>query len=331
MIYAIKYDGRTIASSIGDSTQMIYGGQLQLAANDAGSLRFVLPVGHVSYDVPTVHKGIISVERDGAEIFFGRIVDMTEDRQRSRAFECEGGLSYFSDVTLRESSYQKTMAQIAAYMTQQTGMSFEADDTTLVLSGRANTGSTVKDALSAHIAKLGGYIYLHRYDGVIHIAYSPGPVGTSTQVIRDGDNLADIKVETDGTEVYTRIIGTYDSGEDEVMGVYSKNTELYGIREKRVKYDNVSTVLELQAAVQAELEQTAEPQKIVTAAAVDKSLSDRTVEPIQLLTQVRTIAQRHGVDDYLLAAGLNIDLTGMTPTRVTMGQKTKTLTQIVSR
>lgn len=324
MTYAIKYDGRTIASSVGDKTQVAYNARLSLSANNAGQLRFLLPFGHVSYDVPAAMQGIVSVERDGEEIFFGRVATIKEDRQRSRVFTVEGAIAFFSDITMfHAASDTMTLAQLMQYAQQRSGIHYAAD-TEITLNTAEEDGDTIKDVLAGYVSSNGGYFYCKRdSDGVIHVYYTADSIATATQEIRDGDNLTDISIETDATDIVTRINASYGNVDRE----FSKNTENYGVHEANIEYD-VDTLEALEAAAMADLDVLAEPQIIVSASAIDKSSSGEAA-PIDLLNSVHTIARYHGIDDWLTVTAVDIDLSGTAAAKITLGKRKKTLTEFV--
>lgn len=324
MIYEIKYNGKTIASSIGDKTQVAYNARLSLSANNAGQLRFLLPVGHVSYDVPQAMQGMISVERDGEEIFFGRIVTIREDRQRSREFTAEGAIAFFSDITMFNASADTmTLAQLMTYATNRSGIQYAADSS-ITLNTAEDDGDTVKDVLAGYISANGGYFYCKRdSDGVIHVAYTADSVSVATQEIRDGDNLTDINIETDTVDIVTRINASYGNVDRE----FAKNVGIYGVHEATIEYD-VTTLAALEAAARADLDVLAEPQIIITAAAIDKSATGAAT-PIDLLNSVHVIARYHDVDEWLTVTAVTIDLSGTAAAKITLGKRKKTLTEFV--
>lgn len=191
MIYTIKYAGKVIASSLGDGTQNIYDGKLSLKANNAGSLSFNLPYGHVSYDSVSGND-IVSVERDGEEIFFGHITNEKIDRYRSKTVTCEGLIALCSDIAIdSESGTTLTMSGICNILTDGTNYTWDTNSSTAL----AVNGNSVKDMLSNHIKNNGGYFVTKRNGETVMLDYITSNSSVAMQEIHSSDNLSDITIE----------------------------------------------------------------------------------------------------------------------------------------
>lgn len=75
--------------------------------NKAGSLEFTIPITNPMYNSFKKLRSIVTVEKDGREIWRGRVLDTTRDFYNNKKVVCEGELSFLNDVDIR---FPKTYA-----------------------------------------------------------------------------------------------------------------------------------------------------------------------------------------------------------------------------
>lgn len=191
MIYTISIDGRTISSTMGDWNQIHYNGKLSEQANAAGQLTFSFPFDHVSYVAPYPMSGVVTVERDGEVVWFGRVLSFTEDKNRTRTFTCEGGLAFFNDV-ITENATSMNLRSLIYYCNANGGYIPFSEGNRWDIILPVNAGETAMQALSNYIKNHGGYFATEWKNGGAVLHYYDGAIRTASQEVRFGDNLVDI-------------------------------------------------------------------------------------------------------------------------------------------
>lgn len=195
MIYLIKLNDEAISSSAGDLCHIHYNGKLALQANNAGTLTFSFPRTHVSYAALRPMRGVISVTRDGSELWFGRVLSYVEDRNCVRTYTCEGALAFLNDVAF-DSTANLSLSNVVAAYNQKAKPEFGGFEagTGASITLHAEAGKTVFAALSDYIKANGGYFHMTRPNGVPTLNYTAADLGNATQEVQFGDNLSDISI-----------------------------------------------------------------------------------------------------------------------------------------
>ena len=100
-MYSIYADDGCIYSDVFavDSMKVI-NPKLTLEDNGAGSLSVTLPPHNTGYASIVRMVTDISVQKDGEEIWAGRVLSESEDFYRNRILYCEGELAYFNDSSV---------------------------------------------------------------------------------------------------------------------------------------------------------------------------------------------------------------------------------------
>ena len=99
-MYTIYADGQCIHSNVFALDDMkTINPKLTLSDCAAGSLTMTLPVMNVGYNTIERMTTDISVEKDGVEIWSGRVLSETKDFYNNRVLYCEGALAFFNDST----------------------------------------------------------------------------------------------------------------------------------------------------------------------------------------------------------------------------------------
>lgn len=80
--------------------------------NKAGSLQFVLPPDNVMYNGMKKLKSVITVEKDGEEIFRGRVLHDDRDFYNRKTVYCEGELSYLLDSVVRPYNFSGSVSEL---------------------------------------------------------------------------------------------------------------------------------------------------------------------------------------------------------------------------
>lgn len=83
-----------------EDTLRLVSPKLTLEDNAAGSLVITVPPGNAGYDSIEQLNTTIRVEKDGAEIWEGRVLQERKDFWNDRVLTCEGELAYLNDVVI---------------------------------------------------------------------------------------------------------------------------------------------------------------------------------------------------------------------------------------
>ena len=79
--------------------------KLELQESAAGTFKIKLPGSNAGYDFVERLTTEIIVEKEGTEIWSGRIMKEDTDFWKHRSIECEGELSYLNDTTQPQAEY----------------------------------------------------------------------------------------------------------------------------------------------------------------------------------------------------------------------------------
>ena len=95
-MYEIYLDNR-ILDVPGDRVNCVVNPELKLALNDAGSLQFDISLENPEFDNIFSRNSIVTVMKDGKEIFSGEVCDIEKDSYNIKNVYAVGELSYLYD------------------------------------------------------------------------------------------------------------------------------------------------------------------------------------------------------------------------------------------
>lgn len=198
--------------------------KLTLADNSAGSFVFTMNPTNIGIGEITRMKSEITVERDGDEIWSGRVLSEKKNYWNQREFTCEGELAYLNDILQPPAAYndmevlQFLTAIIAKYNEKASiHRRFEigavdviaytptggSSDTITTTTNYSRTLDVIKDTL---LDKYEGHIRVRKNGGIRYLDYFRDYVTTSSQTITFQDNLTDFTSNWDESELATVII-----------------------------------------------------------------------------------------------------------------------------
>lgn len=106
-MFSIKADGLCIYNDRYPTEQyQMISPVLKMADSVAGSLDGILPPVNIGYDKLKRMKSVMTVERNGHEIWEGRIVEDSYDFYKHRHIYCEGALAYLNDTCQPQHEYK---------------------------------------------------------------------------------------------------------------------------------------------------------------------------------------------------------------------------------
>ena len=196
-------------------------GKLSVGLDMAGSLRFDIPTSHPSYAVvaAAVMGGpAVRVERDGEEVFRGRVVKVVRTPLAgSASVVCEGELAELNDTLVPPYEFAGSPRELLAMLLEQHNRHcrerFEAGAVTVsdpndyVVRSSSDTIRTWDELLAKTSgSSLGGHLSLRREGGTRYVDWLSEGDGTCGQDIRLGRNLLSQTEEADGSELATAVL-----------------------------------------------------------------------------------------------------------------------------
>lgn len=232
-IYAYPYgnpDAKLLLYRPNDPQALVLSPKLTREVSKGGSLVFTMTRDHAQYDMLQKLSTVVQVQRDGKEIWRGRVLKHEADFYNRRVVYCEGALSYFNDSSITPFNYKGTLRQFLQHLIDahndqvkskmkcfQLGTVTAALGNLVVQFGDADQYGVgedygkVWDILDKLVLKVfGGYFYcsFDATTGLNVLNYCDQAVEAkrqTTQKIEYGRNLLNLSETTDATDLYTRI------------------------------------------------------------------------------------------------------------------------------
>ena len=216
-MYAIYADDVCIYSDVFALESMkVINPKLTLEDSAAGSLTMKLPQKNVGYSSIARLTTDISVQKDGEEIWAGRVLSESMDFYNNRDVYCEGELAYFNDSTQPPTEYAGK--SIRAYLEAlirvhnskvRPNRQFSLGAVTVVDKDfptyYTNNEKTMA-LLNALVEQYGGHMRVRKVNGVRYLDYLKDYPDTCSQVIQFGSNMIDFTKQWDSTEFATVIV-----------------------------------------------------------------------------------------------------------------------------
>lgn len=208
--------------------------KLTMEVNAAGSLSLTIPPGNAGYDTISLMTTDISVEKDGKEIWFGRVLQEEKDFLNNRTLTCEGALAFLNDTTHPQATYDTAGTEGIIFLLKKfldkhneqipdefsnRRIYFEdgLDSVTVSyndeLDCEVNYETTIECVNKFILEKTKGYLIVSRklsqqYGSSLHVDYyNPNTmVRTNTQTIEFGKNLMDFTKSLDSADFATVIV-----------------------------------------------------------------------------------------------------------------------------
>lgn len=232
-IYAYPYgnpDAKLLLYRPNDPQALVLSPKLTREVSKGGSLIFTMTRDHAQYDMLQKLSTVVQVQRDGKEIWRGRVLKHEADFYNRRVVYCEGALSYFNDSSITPFNYKGTLRQFLQHLIDahndqvkskmkcfQLGTVTAALGDLVVQFGDADQYGVgedygkVWDILDKLVLKVfGGYFYcgFDAATGYNVLNYCDQAVEAKRQTaqkIEYGRNLLNLSETTDATDLYTRI------------------------------------------------------------------------------------------------------------------------------
>lgn len=323
--------------------------KIDMEVNKAGYFAFTMPKTHPYRDIIEKRVSTIYVYRDteNEPIFAGDCVASSEDFFGNLFIECEGELSYLNDTIQRPAHLRAyTARQLLEYYIAEHNANCEEHKHFTVgavtvlddyITCFCNYESTLQCIFDDLVDDLGGYLRIRHEGGTRYLDYLAESPNTSTQIIKLGSNLMDIKADISTENIATVVIPLGAStGEETIEGLpdkltiksvnegkdYLESTDAianFGRIEKIVNFDDVTTVEALYRKGMEYLLSTQWESLTITADAVDLHIDNEDIESFKVLDTIRVVSKPHGLDKNFLISRLYLDLNNPASSVVTLG------------
>lgn len=352
-MYSIYADGACIYSDVFalESTKVL-NPKLTMEDNAAGSLVMTLPPQNVGYSTIDRLTTDISVQKDGVELWSGRVLQENKDFYNNRVLYCEGELAFFNDST--QPPGEHAGLSVRAYMERLINVhnskvpanrQFRLGAVTVVDTNYPTYYTNYEKTIAIFnslVEAYGGHLRVRRVNGVRYLDYLKDYPDTCSQVIQFGTNLIDFTRKWDSTEFATVIVplgNRLDDSPIEALDAYLTVESVnqgsmyvqsdaamaaYGWIEKTVTWDDVSDPAVLLEKAKEYLKDIQFDNMELELSALDLHYLDVDVEAVNLLDEIRVISFPHGLDRLFPVTKLEIPLDNPDQTQFKMGDTVQT-------
>ena len=352
-MYSIYADGTCIYSDVFALESMkVLNPKLTLEDNAAGSLVMTLPPQNVGYNVIARLTTDISVQKDGEELWSGRVLQESKDFYNNRVLYCEGELAFFNDST--QPPGEHAGLSVRAYMERlidihnskvPANRQFRLGAVTVVDTNYPTYYTNYEKTIAIFnslVEAYGGHLRVRKVNGVRYLDYLKDYLDTCSQVIQFGANLIDFTRKWDSTEFATVIVPLGNRLEDspiEALDAYLTVESVnqgsmyvqsdaamaaYGWIEKTVTWDDVSDPAVLLEKAKEYLKDIQFDNMELELSALDLHYLNVDIEAVKLLDEIRVISFPHGLDRLFPVTKLEIPLDNPDQTQFKMGDTVQT-------
>ena len=343
-MYAGYVDGRLLFAA-GMPGYEIVDGTISEAVGSASAATIKLPPSNVMRDMPVKRASVISIRKDGAEVFRGSVVDTTTDLRGMRTYSIDSAMMWLADICKPPHTINgmAVSTYLGALVTQYNagclaGKQIKLGKVGVSLPSITMSASEYKSMLD--LAKeaasvSGGELRIRYADGAVYLDCLASYDHHCSQTVELRKNLLGLTDEIDGADLVTRV---YPVGKDgltikDVNGgkVYLVNAAAEGIYGRidgtlRADTDDASA---LKATAAAYLARHSGLSRGIQVTAADLSAQDIMIESFAIGDSVRVVSPPHGIDTIMQVSKLDTSLVG-SKSSMTIGWGKKSLTGSVS-
>ena len=319
-MYAIKgiLGGRTFVLSEPYSEEQVVTPVLKEIVGKSGTLEFDINLFHPNYEDVVMYKTYISVERDGEEVWYGRVINISKDFYNTKTVICEGELGLLNDSIQVPYGYSGTVRGYIDYILGNHNSQVEEEkriytgniivsDSNDYIHRENNSYTKTLEELDAKLPKLlGGYLKTRHENGVIFLDYLWNYGDDNTQIISVDENLIDYESSENNNEFYTRLIPTGAKVNEVAITIKTVNggvdyienpalIERYGVIVGTKSWDDVTLPENLLRKARKEILSKELPNRFKLSA-VDLSHIDNSKSPIKVGRNTKVISPFHKLE-----------------------------------
>lgn len=296
-------------------------------------------------DVPIKRASVISIRKDGAEVFRGSVVDTTTDLRGMRTYSIDSAMMWLADICKPPHTINAMAVStyLGALVTQYNAGCLAGKQVKLGKVGASLPSITMSaseyksmlDLAKEAASVSGGELRIRYADGAVYLDCLASYDHSCSQTVELRKNLLGLTDEIDGADLVTRV---YPVGKDgltieNVNGgqVYLVNAAAEGIYGRidgtlRADTDDASA---LKATAASYLAQHSGLSRGIQVTAADLSAQDIMIESFAIGDSVRVVSPPHGIDTIMQVSKLDTSLVG-NKSNMTIGWGKKSLTGSVS-
>lgn len=347
-----------------DDDMVLVDPKLKLEVNKVGEGSFTIYKNHPHYGSLKKLKSVFEVSDDNGVIFRGRATGDTVDLDHGMAVDMEGAMAYFNDSVVRTFNFPKDFnvkgdkvafflgwlidnhnSQVQDFQKLKLGnVTVKDENFSRYTNKMHSTWDIIHEKLCG--SSLGGYLCVRYEEDGNYIDYLSEFTETNSQEIVFGENLLDMKHETEASTICSAIIpiGALEltisnradgNITDDIVKtgdtLYSKNAvEEYGwiyAPTSETTWEDLTDEAELLTTGVEWLTKGSVPMSAIEATAVDLHFTDEQVESLRIYKNVNVRSAPHDVAESFPLSKLEIELLNPQNTKVTVGKKIKTLTE----
>ena len=334
-----------------DENHQLINPKLTLQDNSAGSFTFTIPPVNVGYSTVNRLSSTIRVEKNGEEIWEGRVISEDQDFWNNRRVTCEGELAYLNDThqTMFEYHDVSPRSLLLSFLTNHNAK--VTDDRKFVLgnvtvtdpndslyryTNYETTYDCIKDKL---VDRLGGHLVIRKVSGRRILDYLADYNPVTTQSIEFGKNLIEFTKNWDLSNLSTVIIPFGEALEESPIeqltayldvssvndgSIYVKSDSAiaeYGWISEVVHWDDVTVASNLLSKAQEYLQESQFQKMQIEISAFDLSLINPDIREFKLLDQVWVKSSPHGLNTTFPISKIVIPLDKPEETRYTLAKE----------
>ncbi len=348
-----------------DSLVRLSAGKFSDEVNAIPCFQFDIPASNPEYDELHDRTTIISVHNDvtGEIDFEGPLIHSVENVTAAgkvyKSCSCEGYLTYLNDSIQQYHTYENTSAAdfLSALLTYHNSVTPEGKHITSTCSITGDTSNskttsyrnTLEEIKVNLIERLGGEIKIIKVNGALTLNYADKHGVTSSTTIELAKNIYSINVDTDTSNIVTRLVPLGAQVNDETserLTISSVNSGLpyiddataiakYGIIMGTVIFDDITVAANLLQRGQDYLTNNNRVKKGYAAQVLDLSLiEDHTTYAPFTIKAGNTYRFKHsviGLDEDLRVMKCTVDIFKPYKPDVQIGDKAETITSIATQ
>lgn len=347
VVNLITASGTTTIAAQGDSSMPVSAAVVRQSLNEVSSASLSFPaVNKAVQSVTGTNRPVVEVLDDLSRVFYGAVVSIETDIWGNTTFECDGALSFLSDVV--KAPFQLTSRTHADYIetiinqynaaminqgTEERAVWFGG---VVGFSGNVDIhhADEYVDTLSLFaecVEKYGGYMVENFGSGTVRpsIGWMKTPVADSGKVIEFGVNELSLTNQLDFSNYASRV---YAIGNGVTLpNGYVVNTDAelaWGRRDYAIKSQAEDSAT-LAAEANAVLAERCVPFKSIEITALDLERLGEQYSGFVLGTTATLIDRGLGVNQTVMVNSVERDLLQPQNSKIVLGKAPKTLTSIL--
>ena len=326
MYRIIRSDGTVLYDQSQLGRQLILKPQSTMEVGQAGQMQFVILPGHPQYNSIENMATYLSVEDDGEEVFYGRVIDISVNKINGNAtIQCAGALSFLDDSELAPiPEGSETMTGEAFFRLCINTYNSDVNDSKRTLTvgiidhAKASVSrkfgissyTQIKSALESNLLNdYGGYLKIRKYNGVRYIDWVDEFDESDASPIQLAVNIISQDNAITANELFTVLRPTGKSGiglPEVTIPVSQELVNKYGRIVRSVGFNNAETESDLRSEAYAFIDKMGKgPGKTGTIKLIDMHYLDGTIPKVRLGAVYTNIAGFE--NEEMVVAGITRD------------------------